>query len=96
MPKITEEEATTECKELWEAIEKSGLSKDAFLDSKEGRAYEKVRHYAGDCPLCQYAGSSSCTACPLVVKYGTTCSKLGYNTASSKATKKFFAAVKGL
>lgn len=103
MPRITEEEAIAECKKLWAAIEKSGLSKSAFLDTEEGKAYRDKGYWA-ECPLCEYATSSclaagglySCTPCPLLTKYGKRCKDLGYDVPTSKATEEFFAAVKGL
>jgi len=103
MPRITEEEAITECKKLWAAIEKSGLNKSAFLDTKEGRSY-RYKNYFAHCPLCEYATSScladgklmSCDPCPLLVKYGKRCKDLGYDVPTSKATEEFLAAVRGL
>lgn len=98
MKKATEKQAIKECKELWEAIEKSGLNKNDFLDTtKEGKVY-KDKDYWGDCPLCEYAGrgGSGCDECPLVVKYGKRCTDLGYTIRGSLATEEFFTAVRGL
>ena len=92
--KLTEEQAIKECKELWAAIEESGLSKDDFLRTEEGKAYWK-KDYAANCPLCEYAATVDCNCCPLITKYGKDCFSLGFRSVV-RATEKFFAAVRGL
>ena len=101
---ITKEKSISECKKLWEEIEKSGLPKLEFLQTKEGLLWQRKDYWA-NCPLCQYAAShrkelstslSFCLICPLVTKYGKKCSGLGFDVDTHEATKEFFAAVRGL
>lgn len=101
MKKMTKKQAIKDCKELWKAIEKSGLSKSDFLRSEEGEVYDD-RNYFGGCPLCEYTrvrdpeNFPSCSTCPLVTKYSKRCDQLGYTIIGSTASEEFFAAVRGL
>lgn len=77
---LTKKQAIKECKELWEEIEASGLSKGEFLYStKEGRRW-RHKNYSCDCPPCHFDKqfNDDCTHCPLVTKYGKDCYGLGY------------------
>ena len=107
---LTEQQAIRECKELWEEIEKSGLSKDKFFDTEQGKLWEKKK-YNYNCPLCELTDtrgvlatlsgkiieySSGCKRdCPLFLQYGKGCYDLGFHD-TRKPTKKWLNAIKGL
>jgi hypothetical protein len=76
---LTREEAVRETKELWEAINASGMSKDGFLNSQDiDDKFEHVQTYANCCPLCELSFKVInipspdlwCPTCPLVQQYG--------------------------
>lgn len=85
-----------ETKQLWKEIDKSGLSKVNFLDTEKGKKWD-VKNYRGDCPCCDYDyqySRGACKHCPIYIKYGKTCSKLGYKL--HRRNKRFFKAIKNL
>ncbi len=98
---ITEKDAISECKKLWEEIRLSGLSKYKFLGSPAGKVWVD-KHYKNDCPLCEYQETKSeniittCQFCPLVTKYDRFCGILGFNIFWGTATDQWYEAVKGL
>ena len=94
---LSEKQAISECKKLWNEIEASGLSKFDFLASPEGKVW-KDKNYRADCPLCGYArsfNSTQCSPCPLIQKYGRGCFALGYRI-SLLANKEWLEAIRGL
>ena len=93
---MTEREAIKECKKLWEEIEKSGLSKENFLNSSAGKKWIE-KEYWNDCPLCSYVRESGykgdcIEVCPLYFQYGKDCFQLGFESDPPR----FFEAVRGL
>ncbi len=78
---MNKKQAVKECKELWREIRASGLSKEEFLDSPQGRGW--LGRYDGDCPLCELAKKTGCPncgdVCPLFAQYGSDCFDLGYS-----------------
>jgi hypothetical protein len=100
-------EAIRECKRLWKAIEKSGLSKVDFLNTIDGEIF-KDKNYRAGCPLCDYSmqkgigfltyRSKDCKKyCPLIEQYGHGCIALGYGENSSWIpTKKWLDKIYGL
>ena len=93
--KITKKKAISECKELWEEIEESGLSKSSFLEGSAGKKWLD-REYECDCPLCEYAlDCPKCPKCPLVKQYGEDCYALGFKD-NGKIEPSFFDAIRGL
>jgi len=97
--KLTKREAIRECKRLWKAIEKSGLTKYGFLNSPDGKKC-KDKGYWGNCPLCEYSRQvtqslPSCSICPLITQYGKSCSELGFND-SGHSLPEWFKAIRGL
>ena len=94
--RLTKKKAIVECKALWKEIEKSGLSKNDFLDSPAGEKWES-KDYEASCPLCEYVGASSCEEkCPLYLQYGDMCINLGFTVISGITKSRFFEAVRGL
>ena len=94
---LTKKQAIKECKALWEAIEKSGLSKWDFLKTDEGAKW-KGKGWKGNCPLCEYASQirdGDCSDCPLLKKYKKLCPDLGYLEANV-STPEWFKAVREL
>ncbi len=91
--KLTKREAIRECKRIWKEIGESGLDKDAFLESPNGKKW-LAKSYECNCPLCEYA-SRGCNVCPLYAQYDTTCTPLGYEEVGCGSTR-FLDAVKGL
>ena len=89
--KLTKREAISECKRLWEEIEKSGKDKYEFLNSPDGKKWLD-KDYQDDCPLCEYAGGTACDRCPLRIQYGKGCYDLGFNDDKPG----WFEAVRGL
>jgi hypothetical protein len=81
--------AIRECKRMWGDIEKSGLSKDKFMKTEEGKYWEQKEYYC-DCSLCHYAmccrdkkAKSNpykirCSYCPLIEQFGLFCPDLGF------------------
>ena len=80
---LTREQAIEDCKALWDAIEKSGCSKEDFLmHTYEGE--EWLERYPDECcPLCVFAFTTSkdnaCDVCLLTEQYGKGCTSLGYD-----------------
>ncbi len=81
--RLTKKRAIQECKELWEAIAESGLSKMGFFYTEESEEWRK-KDYQSDCPLCAYdaqrhrIGITWCHYCPLRTQYKNDCSSLGF------------------
>ena len=92
---MTKRESIRECKRFWKQVKRSGLSKDDFLDTPEGKAWED-KAYGNDCPLCEYAGKryEGCDVCPLKAQYSKECYALGFREDSW--SDEFYAKIKGL
>jgi len=83
---LTKKEAIAECKKMWKEIEKSGLSKTAFLFDSDAGKYWRMKNYRAGCPLCEYAAERAgelkmlgrCQFCPLETKYHQSCFQLGF------------------
>ena len=91
---MTKREAIRQCQKLWDEIEKSGLSKDAFLNSPAGKKW-LAEDYLNNCPLCEYS-EEVCSDCPLVRQYGKRCWELGFHISSGRHSPSFYKAVRGL
>ncbi len=94
--KLTKQQAIKECKELWEEIAKSGLSKWDFIHSKVGKGWRDK--YESDCPLCEYTDYTSfdnCGRCPLPYTGYERCRRLGYEF-NSIPSKKWLNVIRGL
>jgi hypothetical protein len=93
-------EAIRECKRVWKAIFNSGLSKAAYINSKEGKFW-RDKNYKFDCPLCNYAKAVrmddfNCrTRCPLQIQYHNTCLNLSWSL-DKLPSEKWLEAVNGL
>jgi hypothetical protein len=100
----TKIEYIRECKEVWRKIKASGLSKDEWLETEDGKMF-LVSEYENDCPLCEgflnyskndkFSSSTSCRKCPLVEQYDGNCYDLGYNDDGNYPDK-WFEAIEGL
>lgn len=99
MKTLTKREAIRECKRLWKEIEKSGLTKLAFLNSQAGERWEG-RRYDLDCPLCEYEtqhrGKFDCERCPLLTQYGKGCYSLGFGGLGGYSSPEWFKVIRGL
>jgi hypothetical protein len=93
---LIKQQAIRECKELWEEIDKSGLSKNAFLGTDNGEKW-RFKFYFCNCPLCEYdcQQRGKCCKCPLMEQYGKSCGTLGFRE-SSTPSRKWLDAIKGL
>jgi len=94
---ITKKQAIAECKELWEEIVVSGLSKWVFIHTPAGLRW-RAKDYGADCPLCEYGLNFiyPCNHCPLVVQYNTSCTHLGYSEDDTTGYSQFLEKVRGL
>ena len=90
---IYRKDAIRECKQLWEEIEESGLTKFSFLNSSAGKKWTD-KEYECNCPLCEYAIGLGCPNCPLIKQYGEDCYSLGFDEDSNEPG--FFDAIRGL
>jgi len=86
-------EAIRECKRLWKAIEKSGLGKEDFLKSKEGKVW-RDKQYINDCPLCDLT-CFKCCDCLLIKQYDENCYDLGFGDIN-KPSQGWLNTIKGL
>ncbi len=93
---MTKREAIRECKRLGREIEKSGLSKDEFLQSGVGRVWVN-KGYDLNCPLCEYTlGRGECKErCPLYRQYGNGCYGMGFNDTDCSPPE-WFEAIRNL
>ncbi|KKN76945.1 hypothetical protein LCGC14_0365970 [marine sediment metagenome] len=93
---MAKREAIRDCKRFWKAVEKSGLSKDEFLLTPEGKVWE-AKDYMNTCPLCEYGTGKEddCGKCPLKTQYGKDCYELGY-VFVVRCPPRWFKAIKGL
>lgn len=91
--RITQEQAITECKELWAKIEETGLSKRVVVETY----FPKIVEYVSCCPLCEYCFQfcEGCSHCPLIKQFGKYCGVLGYRHYGC-STKSFFKAIRNL
>ena len=97
---LTYNSAIRECKKLWAEIKASGLSKDDFWVTPQGKKWQKKGHVS-DCPLCAFASQrenprkTPCTIkCSLGQQYKKTCFGLGFT--ENGRSPQFFQAVEGL
>lgn len=83
--KLTRKQAIVTCKELWEDIKTSGLSKVDYFDTHK----ELRGKWNCNCPLCEWTdkgkakiGGTLCPrttrVCPLIKQYHSTCYALGF------------------
>lgn len=93
--KLTEKKAIKLCKELWEEVKASGLSKENFLRTEAGLKW--LGKYQNDCPLCEYGEQfgDACLSCPLETKYDQDCYELGFSEVSLPSDS-WMEAVRGL
>ena len=93
---MTKREAIKQCKLLWKEIEESGLSKNDFFDTPEGKKWAE-KGYDCNCPLCEYAFDfmDDCLKCPLVIQCGKKCYGLGFKEGVVSSPS-FFKSIRGL
>ena len=107
---MTREESIKLCKDLWQEIQKSGMTKEEY---SEGAEIDQC-HWENNCPLCEWVHQGDglgdgnkiaekvhlwCFAetrtCPLIEQYGLTCLELGY-TDTQVPAQEWLDAIKGL
>ena len=107
---MTRDEAIELCKDLWQAVQESGLTKEEFSPIAE----IDQCHWENDCPLCEWVhlgdgqGTGNKSAervhlwcfdesrtCPLIQQYGLSCFELGYDE-TKLPTQEWLDAIKGL
>jgi hypothetical protein len=91
----TKIEYIKECKEEWRTIKASGLSKEDWLDTDEGKVF-KAKGYKNNCPLCEgFFNYFMCKDCPLMKQYGDDCGGLGFDD-NRIPRDEWFEAIEGL